>query len=249
MHESLAEAVSIRYLQGTKGTFAARRRLVTDLQNGVFWMPELLAKLDAYEEQRDRYPGFQAFIPEIVEFFQDYAMKIRSKAAVARAARASLPVAVGLLGTYGILAWMPWRRRPTAKAKTRWDRIAAFASCYALLGSAFEFVVLGNRPDLPSMVAGAILLLSASLMVGRFRLRPAGTIPTELAGEGASRQLGLKRDVAGSLRLSHLLLLIGVPLLLSARFAWVFTVIAVLALLLQASTTRASDLIADGGAG
>ena len=233
MHESLTEAATIRYLQSTQGTFAARRRLVTNLKNGLFCMPELLGKLEAYEKQRATYRNFQAYLPELVAFFQDYATTIRSKAAVACAANASFPVCLGLFGAYILLTRIPSRRRPTPKAKTKRDRIVTSALPWALFGSAFEFIVLGNRPGIHLMLAGALLLVSATLMAGRSRWRPGRTAPSDPKSKLGSLRSRLRRYLPASLPLSYLLVLIGVPLLLSARFAWVISAIAVLVLLLR----------------
>jgi hypothetical protein len=45
--------------------------------------------------------------------------------------------------------------------------------------------------------------------------------------------------VPASLELSYLLVLVGAPVMLSARLSWVFSVIAVLAMLFQARASKA----------
>jgi hypothetical protein len=47
--------------------------------------------------------------------------------------------------------------------------------------------------------------------------------------------------------LSYLLVLIGAPLMLSAWFSWIFSAIAVVAMLLQARAGKASAMAPDGG--
>jgi hypothetical protein len=240
MHESLTEAATICYLEHTKGTFAARRQLVSNLRNGVFWMPELLATLEQYEARRDSFPAFQAYMPEVVEFFEAYSSRIRSKAAVARA---SLPLYAVLLGLYLMVAWLPARRWLTTMAKTRWDRVVPFGLLYAVVGPVFEFVALGNRPGLPSLVIGAVLLLAATLIVRRFDSQPGGSTPSDTQAEIASHR---PRYLPASLQLSCLLVVIGAPLMLSARLSWIISAIAVVAMLLQARACRAAVMSPDG---
>jgi hypothetical protein len=241
MHESLAEAATIRYLQHTKGTIAARRQLRSNLKNGVFWMPELLDTLEHYEAQRDRYPDLQAYMPEVVGFFEAYSSRIRSKAA---AARAPLPLYAVLLGLYVMVTWLPSRRWPTTMPKTRWDRVVTFGLLYAVVGPVFEFFVLGARPGLPSLVIGALLLLAATLIVRRFHSQPGGPTPADTQADIASRR---PRFLPASLQLSYLLVVIGAPLMLSARLSWILSAIAVVGMLLQARANKAAVMAPDGG--
>ena len=244
VRESLVRAAVIRYLHERWGFWAGRRALRKELRNGAFWMPELVETLEQYEAQRDRYPDFQAYMPEVVKFFEDYSSRIRSKAAVARA---SLPLYVVLLVVYLIAVWLPSRRWPTTRPKTRWDRVVTFGLLYAVLGPVFEFVVLGNRPGIPSLVAGAVLLLAATLIGRRARSEAGGTAPSDPPDETAGRGPGAPPYVPASLQLSYLLVLIGAPVMLSAWFSWIFSAIAVLAMLLQARASGAPAMAPDGG--
>ena len=47
-----------------------------DVSLGFVWMPQLADLLAQYEKQRDKYPNFNAFIPKVVEFFNDYVAKL-----------------------------------------------------------------------------------------------------------------------------------------------------------------------------
>jgi hypothetical protein len=183
-------------------------------------------------------------MPEVVEFFEAYSSRIRSKAA---AARASLPLYVVLLVVCLIAVWLPSRRWATTRPQTRWDRVVTFGLLYVALGPIFEFVVLGNRPGILSLVAGAALLLAAPLIGRSTRPEAGGTAPSDAPGETASRAPGPPRPLPAALQLSYLFVLIGAPLVLSARFSWIFSTIAVVAMLLQARASRASAMAADGG--
>jgi hypothetical protein len=234
VRESLVEAAVIRYLHERRGFLAGRRALVKDLKMGAFWMPELLDTLEQYEAQRDRYPDFQAYMPEIVEFFEAYSSRIRLKAATARA---SLPLYAVLLGLCAVVTWLPSRRWRTKMPKTRWDWVVKIGLLYTVAGPVFEFTVLGNRPGLPTLVIGAVLLLAATIIVPRFHSQPGG--PTDMQAEIASHR---PKYLPASIRLS-LLVFIGAPLMLSARFSWIFSAIALVGMLLQARASKAAHMV------
>ena len=165
-------------------------------------------------------------------------------------ARASLPLYVLLLVVYLVAVWLPSRKWPTPKPRTGWNRLVTFGLIYATVGPIFEFFVLGTRPGLHSLRAGAVLLLAATVIGCRARSEAGGTVasgpPDETAGSWPARPW----YVPASLELSYLLVLVGAPMMLSAQLSWVFSVIAVLAMLLQvrASQTPAmdSDAVVEG---
>ena len=247
VRESLVRAAVIRYLHERREFLAERRALARELKQGAFWMPELLETLEQYEAQRDRYPDFQSYMPEVVEFFEVYSSQIRTKAAVARA---SLPL-YGLLSlVYLIAVWLPPRRRTRPMPRTGWDRVFTFGLLYAVVGPAFEFFALGSRPGVPSLIAGAVLLLAATLLGRRARSEAGGTAPPGPPDETAGSWPPRPRYMPASLELSYLLVLVGAPVMLSAQLSWVFSVIAVLAMLLQARAGKvpamASDAVVEG---
>ena len=143
-----------------------------------------------------------------------------------------------------MVTWLPPRRWPTTMPKTRWDRVVTFGLLYAVVGPVFEFFVLGNRPGLSSLVAGALLLLAATLIVRRFHSQPDGPTPSDTHAAIASRR---PRLLPASLQLSYLLVLIGAPLMLSARLSWIWSAIAVVGMLLQARASQAAVMVPDGG--
>jgi len=243
VRESLVRAAVIRYCHERRGFVSGRRALSQELKNGAFWMPQLLDTVERYEAQRDRYPEFQDYMPEVVEFFEAYSSRIKSKAAVARA---SLPLYTALIGLYTMVAWLPSRRWPTPKTATRWDRVVRFGLLYAVLCPAFEYFALGNRPSLPLLLTGAVLLLAATLMVRRSRSARSGTASSGPPDETASPRSGGPRHLPASLQLSYLLVVIGAPVFLSARIAWALSAIAVLGMLLQARASKASAMVPDG---
>lgn len=72
MCESVLRACVIRYLQVNESAAAAQRQRDYDTQRGFTWVPGLSDLLIDYEQHRDRYPTFEAFIPRIVAFFNEY---------------------------------------------------------------------------------------------------------------------------------------------------------------------------------
>jgi acetone carboxylase gamma subunit len=40
------------------------------------WTAELCKLLGEYEQQREKYPALESFMPRIVAFFEDYASKL-----------------------------------------------------------------------------------------------------------------------------------------------------------------------------
>lgn len=242
VRESLVQAAVIRYLHERWGFLAGRRALVNGLKRGAFWIPELLETLEQYENQRDRYPDFQSYMPEVVEFFEVYSSRIREKAFVARAL---LPLYILLLIVYLIAVLFPLRRWPTPIPRTKLDRFITFGLLYAVIGPAFEFFALGNRPGLPSLITGAVLLLAASLLVCISRLKVSGASPSGPPDEAEDSWPTRPWYVPASLELSYLLVLVGAPVMLSAQFSWIFSVIVVLAMLLRVRTSKAPAMTSD----
>ncbi len=242
VRELLVQAAVIRYLHERQGFLAGRRALAKGLKRGAFWMPELLETLEQYENQRGRYPDFQSYMPEVVEFFEVYSSRIREKAAVARA---SLPCYFLLLIVYSIAVWLPSRRWPTPKPGMGMDRVVTFGLLYAAIGPVFEFFLLGNRPGFSSLIAGAVLLLVAMLIGCRTKSEAGRTEPSVSRDETACSWPTWPRYVPASLELSYLLVLVGAPVMLSARFSWAFSVIAVLAMLLHARASKAPAMPSD----
>lgn len=73
MHESLVRASVVRYVQATEGEHAAKKRAALQVERHFLWTPKLAGLLADYEADRETYPNFQAFLPKVIEFFNQYA--------------------------------------------------------------------------------------------------------------------------------------------------------------------------------
>lgn len=83
MYESLVRVCVVRYLNATDGPDAARQAIQREHDRGFVWIGDLSKLLEDYEGQRQRYPAFDAFMPRIVAFFDDYANRHQQQAAAA----------------------------------------------------------------------------------------------------------------------------------------------------------------------
>ncbi len=72
MRESVLRACVVRYLLAQKGRAAALREVLDQQMLGFVWTGELVTVLDEYERHRDQYPDFDAFMPRVAEFFEQY---------------------------------------------------------------------------------------------------------------------------------------------------------------------------------
>ena len=80
MYESFVRAVVVRNLLATKGRMAAEVQAGRDADRGFVWVGDLAKLLAEYEKQRTKYKSFEDFVPEIVAFFEDYAVKYEAEA-------------------------------------------------------------------------------------------------------------------------------------------------------------------------
>jgi len=72
MRESLVRACEVRYAMANDGRERAERIANYHISRGFHWMKELSELLGQYEKERDKYQTLDAFMPEIVELFQNY---------------------------------------------------------------------------------------------------------------------------------------------------------------------------------
>jgi len=72
-YEYLVRAATVRYLEGNEGPGAAQREVRQDEQDGFPGLGKLAGLLREYELHRDQYPDLDAFMPRLVEFFQEMA--------------------------------------------------------------------------------------------------------------------------------------------------------------------------------
>jgi len=71
--ESLVRAVVIRYLLAHGDTEGAKKRVQYEVKRSFLWMPELTKWLAEYEQNRERYSGFDDYMPRVAAFFVNYA--------------------------------------------------------------------------------------------------------------------------------------------------------------------------------
>ncbi len=73
VHESVLRACIVRCRYGNEGAAAAYSEVLDNQRRGFAWVGALSKLLSDYERQRDKYPTFEAFMPRVVEFFDQYA--------------------------------------------------------------------------------------------------------------------------------------------------------------------------------
>ena len=76
LYEYLTRACVIRYLYDSEGTRAANQHMKWDEHSGFPAIQGLVDLLDDYENQRNKYPGMDNFMPLIAEYFNQYALSI-----------------------------------------------------------------------------------------------------------------------------------------------------------------------------
>jgi hypothetical protein len=76
MYESLVRACTLRYTLRYDGRLAYIKDTIVQKQRQFLWIGQLAKLLGDYESDRDRYQDLEAFAPQIVVFFNDYAEKL-----------------------------------------------------------------------------------------------------------------------------------------------------------------------------
>lgn len=77
MNEALVRAAVVRYIaKHNPGTSKTEGEIRAQLGNGFIWIDELAAKLEYYENNRDKYPTLESFMPAIVDFYSHTAQNI-----------------------------------------------------------------------------------------------------------------------------------------------------------------------------
>ncbi len=79
MYESLVRASVVRYKTRFESRSAVLREVGRQNQRGFVWVEELAELMGEYEENREEYPTLDAFAPQIVEFFNEYAMEFEAE--------------------------------------------------------------------------------------------------------------------------------------------------------------------------
>jgi hypothetical protein len=72
MRESLVRACEVRYAMANDGKERAEQIANYNISRGFHWTKELSELLGQYDKQRDKHQTLDAFMPEIIEFFQNY---------------------------------------------------------------------------------------------------------------------------------------------------------------------------------
>ncbi len=76
LYESMVRASEIAYMHANGFSEESIERHITGNKNGGFhWVGELGALFIEYESARDRYPTLDSFMPRVVEFFKELALK------------------------------------------------------------------------------------------------------------------------------------------------------------------------------
>jgi hypothetical protein len=72
MRETLVRACVIRYVNRYQGADAARKAISEEEARGFLWMSRLVPVLARYEQQRDTARTLEAWMPQVVSFFDGY---------------------------------------------------------------------------------------------------------------------------------------------------------------------------------
>lgn len=73
LYESMVRAATIRYVLAHQGPEAAQRDTENELNNSFLWIGDLSDLIGTYEQNREKYPTLESFMPNIVKFFNDVA--------------------------------------------------------------------------------------------------------------------------------------------------------------------------------
>jgi hypothetical protein len=76
-NEALVRAAVVIYLKDhATDTITADREVKSQQASGFIWMPQLVALLKTYQEQRNTYPTLGSFMPRMVDFYQQVILNI-----------------------------------------------------------------------------------------------------------------------------------------------------------------------------
>lgn len=78
LQESLLRASVLRYLAAHDGEEGMTNGIGNDVAQGFSWTARLARRLDAYEQDRVRYPTLGAFVPQLVAFFDQTAADLET---------------------------------------------------------------------------------------------------------------------------------------------------------------------------
>jgi uncharacterized protein DUF4932 len=73
--ESGVRAITVMYLRDRHGAAAGVDAEVDEVRRSFVWTPELAQLFQRYREHRDRFPTLEAFMPDVVGFFDELATR------------------------------------------------------------------------------------------------------------------------------------------------------------------------------
>lgn len=164
MYESLVRACEVRYVAAHEGEALAQLAIWQHKAKGFPWIGGLSKLLADYEARRDEYPTLEAFFPQIVEFFNEYAESPppNESAMVPRALLATGPLMVLVALGFAI----GWKGQSRVRWRWFWAGAAVWAVGVALKVAA---AVPLNKPVLGTLKAAlpnSAYLILGSLYVG-----------------------------------------------------------------------------------
>lgn len=77
LNEALVRAAVIKYMKDHKFSEEEIKNEINEqLNRGFLWIEELLAELENYDKQRDKYPTLEKYMPKLIQAYDKYASKI-----------------------------------------------------------------------------------------------------------------------------------------------------------------------------
>ena len=76
INESIVRAAVATYFLDNGTEDDVRGSINEEMKVGFSWMPQLVGKMNYYRNNRDRYPTFASYYPELISFFTDYAREV-----------------------------------------------------------------------------------------------------------------------------------------------------------------------------
>lgn len=77
LNEALVRAAVIKYMKDHNFPENEISKEITEqINRGFIWIEELLAELERYDEQREKYPTLESYMPELQKAYDSYALNI-----------------------------------------------------------------------------------------------------------------------------------------------------------------------------
>lgn len=79
LNEALVRAAVVKYMKDHRFSEKEVSNEVTNqLNRGFIWIEELLMELEKYDEERNRFPTLESYVPELVEAYDQYAIDVHT---------------------------------------------------------------------------------------------------------------------------------------------------------------------------